>query len=222
MVECSCCSYRCLQFFVIVFNAVVMLSGATLIAFGSFILNKLLSYSEEDDMHIMGLIVACIVVGCVLFCIGLAGICGACYNKAGLLEMYALLLVVFILAELGCGIAGGVLAEKIANWISESIQRYVLDYYGKEVYRDFMDMLQTELQCCGSTSAQSYAFVVPASCYSGAGIYAEGCTPVLQKFLQSNLVGILGVAIGFVVLHIITGIFACCFIRELKRGNAVV
>ncbi|OON18876.1 hypothetical protein X801_05265, partial [Opisthorchis viverrini] len=105
---------------------------------------------------------------------------------------YALLLVVFILAELGCGIAGGVLAEKIANWISESIQHYVLDYYGKEVYRDFMDMLQN-----------------------------EGCIPVLQKFLQNNLVGILGVAISFVVLHIITGIFTCCFIRELKRGNAV-
>ncbi|KAI4897337.1 hypothetical protein NFI96_015486 [Prochilodus magdalenae] len=162
-----------------------------------------------------------IVVGVVIFFIAFFGCCGAWKENYCMVTMFAILLSVIIIVEIGTAIAAYVFRDKLTDVVDTGLRDMIKQYNNTEVKKG-LDKIQTELKCCGaanSTDWENYQpdhVSVPDSCCKnistncgskamndGNKIYLEGCQPVIEKILRQNIlwIAVAALVIAFIELN---------------------
>ncbi|CAH8490543.1 unnamed protein product [Schistosoma curassoni] len=219
------CGYKCLQILLVIFNILVFACGIALIVIGSLSQVAINNYSSGIDSSIKGLVIFVIVLGCFLFLLGFLGFCGACTKNTCCLILYAILLSVMVAAEIAAGITAAVLRDEVKSQFLSLVKSSVNEYSKNPDFKNFLDKIQQEFQCCGSESSSDYTSsgqTVPDSCKDTKtkAIYSDGCSYKVIAFFEKYIVAVLVAAFVFAILQLLCIVFAICVIRAIKSGDS--
>ncbi|CAH8448765.1 unnamed protein product [Heterobilharzia americana] len=164
------CGQRCLQIMLIVFNIVVFICGIALVAVGLVACISLNRYSKDIDATVYGFAVFLIVLGVVIFFLGIIGCCGACNESVYKLTLYSLLLFVIIVSEFASSVGALVLKEKVKEKLTIAVKDAVQDYNKNPDLKSVVDEIQEAIGCCGADSPSDYD-TPPQSCYDNGELF---------------------------------------------------
>ncbi|XP_064601611.1 tetraspanin-11-like [Liolophura sinensis] len=152
--------------FLVVFNFIFWLSGAALLGVGVWLsVDKDIQtffdviHIDTADPYFKYSAYILVGFGAFVFLVGFLGCCGALRRHKGLLGMYIFFLVVVMAGELAAGILTAVYKNEIESRLKGHLLEGVEMKYGHPKYPTItraMDVLQTNLRCCGVESARDY------------------------------------------------------------------
>ncbi|KAK7132543.1 hypothetical protein R3I93_018925 [Phoxinus phoxinus] len=230
---------KCVKYLLVFFNLIFWLCGLALIVVGTLVR---ISFSHTAIIKdYTGSPIVLILVGVVIFFIAFFGCCGAWKENRCMVSMFAVILSLIVITEIGIAIAGYVLREKLPDVLDKSFNAMVAGYNKTQEDRDSFDALQKQFKCCGGNSSADWVNfspsrkTVPDSCCknvtkdcgigalgNGTIIYTEGCKPKLETVVKEN---ILWFAVGALVVAFvqITGIvLACILMQAIRKGYEVM
>ncbi|XP_030624669.1 CD63 antigen [Chanos chanos] len=233
---------KCVKFLLFFFNFIFWLCGLALI-----ILGVLVQVALHNTLVIKGpssstAPLVLIIVGVVIFFIAFFGCCGAWKESRCMVTMFAILLSLIIIIEIGTAIAGYIFRGKLNDVVENSFKDMINQYNNASSdYKKTVDDMQQQLRCCGVHNSSDWLNFKPdkksvpdsccknvtAKCGDGAiedsnKIYLVGCQSVVEKLLRDN---ILWVAVGALVIalfQILGLVFSCLLIRAIRSGYEVM
>ncbi|KAG0696565.1 Tetraspanin-1 [Chionoecetes opilio] len=144
------------------------------------------------------------VVGAIVFILGLLGCCGACQESQCMLATFFALVLVLLMGQVAIGVWVRSNEERFSNIFTESLTNSIKRDYGKDTLKtEAFDKIQSNLDCCGSEGPTDW----PDSFFNGAGkegfiekgvvadkeysvpdscCVAKGCNTVLDISLAPN------------------------------------
>jgi CD63 antigen len=231
------CGASVAKYLVFIFNGLFFLAGIALITVGSLAITH--NQDVYDDIlpsnapDLSGVAIVYITVGAIVTIVSFFGCCGAIRESTCMLNTFAILLILIVLAEFGVAIAALVLRPDVRNMLEDSITTFPND---SDVH---WKALQTKMECCGvdgptdwktnSNPIYQSGTLVPGSCCAtttdldtcsthNSSLYTKGCYDALSKFYI--IIGVVG--LGFGVVEIIGIVFACCLSRAVKGQRTTV
>ena len=162
-----------------------------------------------------------LVIGILMFLIGFFGCCGSAKQNKCMLNMFSVIVILLMVAEIAAVIMSFVYSPKVDSLMHKRVERYnststdTDDIFNKE----FVDQLQTNIHCCGWKSFEDYGTnsTLPETCCEEINCttpkYREGCKEEIKKGMM--IIG--GVVIGCVVIELISIMTACIITRKDSR-----
>lgn len=160
------CTKDCAKRLLFLFNFLLWLGGAFLLGVGIWVkvdpqmLNYLhtVNVSASDPLlqYAAWVLMIC---GAVSFIVGIVGCCGAMREHQGLLFLYALFLILIMLAE----IIGAVLALMYRNQIEAELavgmkKQLTYDFTNNSTTMITWNYVQQKLKCCGGANFTDYVY----------------------------------------------------------------
>ncbi|XP_067301925.1 CD63 antigen [Pseudorasbora parva] len=229
---------KCVKYMLFFFNFIFWLCGLALIVLGIMVHQSFLNTAIIKGYT--GSPVVLIIVGVIIFFIAFFGCCGAWKENQCMVSMFAVILSIIVIVEIGTAITGYVFRGKIPGFLDERFKSMIAGYNNTE-NRDTLDAIQKQFKCCGGNSSDDWLNFsstktsVPDSCcknitnncgvgaiHNSEKIYIDGCQPILNQFLKKNL---LWIAVGALVIAFvqISGIvLACILMRAIRSGYEVM
>ncbi|XP_076847919.1 tetraspanin-1-like [Brachyhypopomus gauderio] len=226
-----CCS-GLLKTFMFIFNGVIFLAGAAILAVGIWVtvdsssMLGVLSHIEDAPPELAQLAnvgYLLIAIGAVLALMGFLGCCGAVTeSKCMLLTFFIIVLIIFI-AEVAGAIVVLVfqpLAKELLMTVNEKFVESIRKDYGRdEGFTKLMNETMTQLKCCGYNNYTDFTGspfetrnnTYPETCCNNlttcspsaaASASKVGCFNAVVKFIEDNTTLIGGVALGIAALEI--------------------
>lgn len=229
---------KCIKYLLFFFNFIFWLCGLALIVLG--VLAKV-SINMAVIKAYSGSPLVLIVVGVIIFFIAFFGCCGAWKENQCMITMFAVILSLIIIIEIGVAIAGYVFRGKLTDLLNIGFDSMITGY-NETANREAIDGIQQQFKCCGGNSSDDWmkskflpSNSVPDTCcknvttncgngtiHDTSKIYTEGCQPILDKLLKQN---ILWIAVGALVIAFVqlTGIvLSCILMRAIRSGYEVM
>lgn len=139
---------------------------------------------------------------------------GAFFRKKILLYIYAGLLVILMLSELGLFIAALAVKNDIRDTYDDNLWEIFNKAYTQNQTENQrgIEKLEKEFECCGVYSPSDYDSVnrtIPSSCYKEGATepFEKGCSTAIIDWIQDELPAISGI-IGAVLFLEIFGLIA--------------
>jgi len=184
----GCCDVL-MKAVLIITNVVVMLAGIVmLVAGGIFFSKKFDFFPELEDYsnNVNAVLIPMIVIGVILFLVGVVGCCGAVTGKSGLLNLYFVVVLIVVILEIVVIILGVVRKADFVEATEEQAEKLFGEYQevycakNGEIEADValaVNTAQFVFECCGLTDGPSYWYVngnedneqVPPGCCSEWG-----------------------------------------------------
>ncbi|XP_038048837.1 CD63 antigen-like [Patiria miniata] len=230
---------KCIKYLMFFFNFIFFLSGIAIIIGGALVFTQYNDYVKFTKSLGEAIPIFLLVVGVFVVCTGFLGCWGSIRENYCMVAMFAVIIVILLLAELGGGIAGYVLRDDIKSTIEDSMNETLDEYFKNNATKTLLDNLQQDFKCCGVDSYKDWyqeykRDEVPKSCCKNEtgtcpvdppvekDIYTKGCLDALYDFLEKNIVVIAGIAIAIAVVQIFGVVCACCLMRSIKSEYEVV
>ncbi|XP_077057533.1 tetraspanin 34a [Siphateles boraxobius] len=226
------CCKGFLKVMMFVFNGIIFLAGAAILAVGIWVAVdrvSLLGFLDHIDdapdelAQLANIGYLLIGVGAFLTLMGFLGCCGAMKeSKCMLLSFFIIVLIIF-LVEVAAGVVLIVfepLVEKFLNEIGQKVAISIEEKYGEdEGFTSVWNSTMNELKCCGYNNYTDFTgspFVsdtslYPVTCCTNNTICNEiaagresvrGCFKALEQMIKDNAVLLAGVALGIAALEI--------------------
>ncbi|XP_056096097.1 CD63 antigen [Rhinichthys klamathensis goyatoka] len=230
---------KCVKYLLFFFNFIFWLCGLALIVLGTLVHVSFLNTAIIKEYSGSPLVL--IIVGVIIFFIAFFGCCGAWKESQCMITVFAVLLSLIVIIEIGTAIAGYVLGGKLPATLEKGFKVMITEYNKTKEDRDAVDAIQKQFKCCGGNSSQDWVnftsshTTVPDSCcinvtkdcgigaiHDAKKIYTDGCNLILEKLLKEN---ILWFAVGALVVAFvqITGIvLACILMQAIRSGYEVM
>jgi CD9 antigen len=204
------------------FNFLYWLSGCIILGVGIWLrvdesAQEFVSKASRIDI-INTLSYALMIIGFIIMLIGFLGCCGAVRESQCMLATFFVVLFILFAILLGFGIWAAVEKDKFKDYTRDNLKTAVNNYYKDDEYSTLMDYVQNFFKCCGHTNGNmDYAVVgnIPSSCHTDS--YRKPCSSAFNNWIESKLVVIAGIAIGFAIQMLLGMIFSmllCCAIRD--------
>lgn len=227
---------KCVKYVLFLFNLIFFICGLALIIVGAVTLTQVNNYITFLGGSATGLAILVIVIGCIIFTIGFFGCCGAYKENYCMVMTFAFLLGIIFVLEIAAGIGAYVARDQVGDLITDEMEDSMSSYStpGDETIRDAWDLVQHDLQCCGTNGSDSWTdrgVAIPESCckteQSGctaveANMYPDGCLDKFIKWVVANIIIIGGVGIGLSFVQIVGIFLSCCLARSIKKEYQVV
>jgi len=228
----NCCESM-VKYLMLLVNLVFALAGIFLIGVGAYIQIAAKDYLDFLSDNYLNTPIFIIIVGVVIFVVAFFGCCGAWQESSCMIYVYAVLISLLLICEIGAGIAAFVLKGDLKA-VMEEKSKEGLQNYGKpenEGVTKAWDSVQHELKCCGVTNSSDWLTSnygkVPDSCCpkieaGGDGcktedIYPAGCLALLEDTFIGNIATVGGVALGVAFLQLVGVIFSCCLAGRIRK-----
>ncbi|XP_028270815.1 tetraspanin 36 [Parambassis ranga] len=214
-------------------------AGGALAYVGAYVIK---SYDNFDSFiqDKYTLIPAAIIIGVsvVMFIFGLVGCCATIRESKFGLSFFFLIIMVIFAAEVAALVFSIIYQGKINADLGRSMNVVFSNYGGEDAETKAVDLLQTQLSCCGvnnytswsnTTWFASHNNTVPLSCCKNGTtgctgrlnqpdlLNLEGCQGALQHLLQDVLSYAMLVILGFAVIKFF-GMLSVCVIT-CKTGS---
>ncbi|GIY62394.1 tetraspanin [Caerostris extrusa] len=221
----------CLKNCLVVVNLLIWLLGAIVTAIGIWIkvdkdFFKIQSQLDLSQFKTSSTVL--IVVGVVIMVVGFLGCWGAMASKIWMLVIFIIIVIIIILMEIAAialvwsAVVNKNMQEEV-KLKSKSAMHHMMD---DETKRQFIEMLQRKLQCCGVDGVKDYSMdpanpmPVPPSCINTdtSKPYERGCYDAIVEFLKNKAAIIGGVALAVLLLQIGVLVFTTCLICSIKNA----
>lgn len=215
-------------------------AGAALAYVGAYVIK---SYDTFDSFiqDKYTLVPAAIIIGVsvVMFIFGLVGCCATLRESKVGLSFFFLIIMVIFAAEVAALVFSFIYKNKINGSLEASMNVTFSKYDGEGAETKAVDLLQTQLQCCGvrnytswsnTTWFSSHNSTVPLSCCKNSTasqctgrldqpdlLNTEGCELKLNRLLQDVLSYAMLVILGFAIIKFF-GMLSVCVIT-CKTGS---
>ncbi|XP_072032679.1 CD63 antigen-like [Amphiura filiformis] len=242
-------SAQCVKYLLFFFNFIFFLCGLGIIIGGALVFTIYNDYVDftGDSGNVVPIIL--IIVGSFIFVTGFLGCCGAIKENYTMMAMFAGIMVVLLLVEVGVGIAGYVLRDELSDTIEENMFKLMPEYISANATKNLFDNMHEDLKCCGTHNYTDWfatgsyvdavcpdtASCVPESCCKDktscnymivpsnpTDIYTKGCNEKLSDLITDNIAIIAAIAIVIAVIEVFGIVCACCLIKSIKSGYEVV
>ena len=164
-----------------------------------------------------------LVMGLLMLLIGFLGCCGAEMENKCMLNLFAVIVTMLILAEVAVVVMSFLHFLQVDNFMENRFETYNTTSRDKsELFnKEYVDRLQTSVKCCGWESFEEYKTnlnkTLPATCCEEEGCttpqYDKGC----KEEVQNGLVIIGGVIMGCISIQIVSIISACFITKKTVR-----
>jgi CD63 antigen len=228
----DCCSLL-IKYALLIANLLFALAGLVVIGVGAHIQIAAAHYLDFLADTYLNTPIFIIIAGVVIFIIAFFGCIGAWRENACMVYTYAVCLIVILIGEVAAGIAALVLKNNLEEIIEDKMKHGMVSYgmTGYEGMTKTWDLIQEELQCCGSANYTDWSLpnlgIVPDSCckvvVKGCGINPdlkainqEGCFTIFQKKFVDNIGIVGGVAFGIGLCEIMGTVFACLLAKKFN------
>lgn len=233
---------KCVKYLVFFFNFIFWLCGLALIVVGVLVQVSLHNTLMVKDVSASGAPILVTAIGVIVFLVAFFGCCGAWKENFCMLTVFAIFMMVIIIAEIAAAILGYIYRGKVTNVVQDSLADMISNYNtSSQEFRDAVDQLQQSLKCCGVNSSadwRSYSTegnTVPDSCCitstSGCGqgamsdaskVFQTGCQEAVETLLQENIQWIVVAALVIAALQVLGVVFACLLMRGIRSGYEVM
>ncbi|XP_028653871.1 CD63 antigen [Erpetoichthys calabaricus] len=229
---------KCVKFLLFFFNFIFWLCGLILMIIGIVVqvqLNKTLVISNAASS---GAPIVLIVIGAIIFLVSFFGCCGAWKENHCMITMFAILLTLVFIVEIAAVIAGYVFKDKVKPALNISFQQMIKGYSQSTEIKQNVDFLQKSFQCCGGNGSSDWnnatSSNIPVSCCNTTSspqtcntadpsqIYSQGCVDAMDKWIQKNILIVIGVALGIAFFQLLGIIFACMLMKAIRSGYEVM
>ncbi|XP_042344699.1 tetraspanin 36 [Plectropomus leopardus] len=213
-------------------------AGAALAYVGAYVIRSYNSFdSFIQDKYT--LIPAAIIIGVsvVMFIFGLIGCCATIRESKVGLSFFFLIIMVIFAAEVAALVFSFIYQGKINADLERSMNEVFMKYDGEGGDNNAVDILQSQLQCCGvlnytswsnTTWFSSHNNTVPKSCCKNTTectgrmdqpdlLNVQGCEVKLDRILQDVLGYAMLVILGFAIIKFF-GMLSVCVIT-CKSGS---
>jgi len=240
----GCCE-GCLKFILFITNFIVMLAGTVLLVAGGIFYAKNFDFFPELEQYsnnVNAVLIPMMVVGGILFLVGMVGCCGACSGKSGLLNFYFAILLIAVLLEIVVLILGVVYKDEFIEETLDAaktlFEGYKEKYDGQSTAISDTEALavnagQSLFHCCGLKNGPTWwknadTKYPPGCCsdWNGADIpdsgfvtcddgklYDEGCTEKVTN-LTDDFGYVIIIIIVLVIVFQILCLFAACYSKK--------
>ena len=179
-----------LKFVLVGFSLFFWILGSILSAIGGYVVSQSVGYKELSDFAIDPGVIVC-VLGFVIFIMSTVGVLGTIRENLNLLKIYKIFLLVTLLFEVFCGFIAFAFWPEVKKIIDYHIAGAIVKYTSNVNLRNMIDMLQRQLQCCGSLTIDDWDSNPYYSCknvesYKSCGVPWSCC---LQKFYRNRQCG---------------------------------
>ncbi|XP_072241937.1 tetraspanin-3 [Leuresthes tenuis] len=204
-----------------------------------------ITYDDYDhffeDVYTLIPAVIIIVVGALLFIVGLIGCCATVREShCGLTTFVVILLLVFM-TEVAVVVLGYVYRAKVEVEVNSSIAKVYDEYNGtnSNAQSRAIDYVQRQLQCCGIHNYSDWQRTrwyeesknnsVPISCCKAAtagctgslshpeDLYQEGCEALVVKKLKEIMMYVIWTALTFAAIQMLGMLCACVVLCNRSR-----
>jgi len=239
----NCCA-SIVKYFMVLCNILFAIAGIALMGFGTWSQLGARDYLNFLGDSYVNTPIFIIIVGGIIFAISLFGCCGACYEKKFLLYIYAGLLILIVLAQIGAGIAVFAVKGKVETVIEENMEKGMTNYgvQNFEGVTTTWDIVQKGYKCCGvekfsdwvgKGKANFTTGQAPDSCCVGGQIqdcgidgskkfFEDGCFNKFKGDFVDNLGIVGGVALGVALVEVMVIALACCLGKKTDTFNQYV
>ncbi|XP_069019519.1 tetraspanin-3 [Embiotoca jacksoni] len=228
---------------VLVFLNLIFWAAAGILCYvGAYVF---ITYDDYDhffeDVYTLIPAVIIIVVGALLFIIGLIGCCATVREShCGLTTFVVILLLVFM-TEVAVVVLGYISRAKVEEDVNSSIMKVYDEYNGtnSNAQSRAIDYVQRQLQCCGIHNysdwqhtrwyEQSKNNSVPISCCKAnfgsctgslnhpEDLYQEGCEALVVKKLKEIMMYVIWTALTFAAIQMLGMLCACVVLCRRSR-----
>lgn len=216
------CGHSTIKYVLFVFNLLCSLCGIALVVIGAVSLAKIADFKNVTDEHnIVAPSILFIVFGSIVFIIAFFGCCGAIRESYCMTSTYGFFLLVLIVAQI-------VIAALVFVYVGDARDAFkkgfakIFDERERPANAELIDTIQTNLQCCGKTSALDWSLNVPQSCCATGTAplcvpHVQGCQAALGEFIDQagNVLG--WVSLGVAAVELVGLIFACCLANGIRN-----
>ncbi|KAG5875667.1 hypothetical protein JTB14_021837 [Gonioctena quinquepunctata] len=179
----------CVKFFVAGANFTFALGGLSLLLTGlvyKLNIDAIGDAIPKEDQNIRLVPTLTIIVGAIVFVIAFFGCCGAIRESPCMLTTYAVILLTIFLLQIAVGIYAfleikdqDVFKAKVKNTLTSLFN----EYGTKNASQELVDLIQQELECCGTTGPTYWDTSKPNTCY-------EDSKPTNKLFTNGSVSGI--------------------------------
>uniref|UniRef100_A0A1B6KDN1 Tetraspanin n=1 Tax=Graphocephala atropunctata TaxID=36148 RepID=A0A1B6KDN1_9HEMI len=226
-------SMLCIKYILVIFNFLFVVTGICLILVGWSINYIYFEYSEFLEAHFFSPGVLMIIIGILVFLVASFGCWGAFRESTCMIMMFSVMLAMIFVLELAAGVSAYVLQADIHQLLQRTITETLQDSPTQNSSARMMDVLQSELQCCGVNSYKDWYGVypetdgnitLPESCCVEYGnsdtnctqVYTNGCLPELETFIRESIVLLAGTASTIALIQLIGVSFSCSLAKMIR------
>lgn len=175
-------------------------------------------------------------VGAFMVLVGFLGCAGAAFKNSCLLNTFAAIMILLILAEIAVTILSFVKYPIFSEFMQKRFDGYEMDQTNllnaqsqvnpdEAFNNEFVDILQKNLVCCDWTEQNATATQYPLSCCQTPKTpndavllectdpHTSTCESVVKK--AGLIIG--GIAAGCLVLEVLATVCACCITRKARK-----
>ncbi|KAG5281024.1 hypothetical protein AALO_G00066620 [Alosa alosa] len=214
-------------------------AGAALAFVGASVIKSVDNFENflaDKYTLIPAVIIICVAV--LMFIIGIVGCCSTLSESKLGLGFFLICILIIFAAEVAALVCGFIYMGRINGSLEKSMTTVFEKYDGQNPESRTVDLLQSQLQCCGVSNYtdwtsmpwySSHNNTVPLSCCKNTTtctgrpdqpdqLNTQGCEIQLEKFLQSVSGYALLVILGFAIVKFF-GIISVCVITCRSRRN---
>lgn len=167
------CFTGLIRFLFSIFTTLVCLVGLGMVGLASYWMleyNYLNKVADTNSLSYTS--IAVVILGVVLFFLGLLGCCGSCKKSRCLLYFFALLLTVLLLAQVAVVIFSFVEESKVEDQVKKGLEKTAEQFLTDKNTMKAWDEAQSNIECCGAWDGYTDwntildATLVPKSCCS--------------------------------------------------------
>jgi len=228
---------QCLKYMLFLLNFMFLLLGVLLITIGAAILinyNDFEFFLDSAHFKPAEIIIAC---GAIMVFISLIGCIGAVKESTAMVNIFALLLFLLMIMEIGGAITAFAMHCDIYLDVENNMKSVLEDYKISDSARKAWDYTQENLQCCGVHHPRDWQlehvdgpvvnisgsiFTVPYSCCDDKDeclVYARGCLDILSSYVSDSILLLVYIGAGVGATQLISVIFACSLAGGIRRAK---
>lgn len=169
-----------------------------------------------------------ICIGVFIFLISFIGCCGAMQYNICLLETYSIFLMVLVLFQVMLACFIFLFVEDIQQDSGRSFGRMWRSRISSPTSRMMIDMIQENLECCGSENAFDYLLDIPKSCCkrdidkcTRDFAHNIGCRNHLQESIKTSAKVIAYMCLGTALFELTCAILGFVLSGYIRKVNAI-
>ncbi|XP_065896749.1 tetraspanin-14-like [Dysidea avara] len=138
------------KFFLFVVNVLIWILGCVLLAAGIIAELQKEDYGDVSSSVLASPAIICIIIGSILFLLGILGSVGALVELYYVLMIYVLLLGIILLVEIGIAAFIFIRSDKTEDIVRENMEELIIKYRDDPDLQNLIDSIQSDLlECCG-------------------------------------------------------------------------